>query len=165
MVSNEQQTTQPEKLEFVSGATVISATSNQQGTLISSEKKGTWLVQFGSIKMTLKQKDLILVGTNKNQTPTVTYDLISETSDQNAKPAFELRLLGMRADEALKVLERQIDLCTIQNFHNFSIIHGKGTGILQQMVQDYLSNCPAVKEFSFAPPEDGGSGKTYVTLA
>lgn len=165
LVSNEQQTTQPEKLEFVPGATVISATSNQQGTLISSEKKGTWLVQFGSIKMTLKQKDLILVGTNKNPTPTVTYDLISETSDQNAKPAFELRLLGMRADEALKVLERQIDLCTIQNFHNFSIIHGKGTGILQQMVQDYLSNCPAVKEFSFAPPEDGGSGKTYVTLA
>ena len=32
-------------------------------------------------------------------------------------------------------------------------------------VEDYLSNCTAVKEFSFAPPEDGGSGKTYVTLA
>ena len=165
LVSNERPNQQQEKLEFLPGATVISATSKQQGTLISSEKKGMWSVQFGSIKMTLKQKDLILVGNNTNQSPTVTYDLISEASDQNAKPAFELRLLGMRADEALKVLERQIDLCTIQNFHNFSIIHGKGTGILQQMVQDYLSNCPSVKEFSFAPPEDGGSGKTYVTLA
>ena len=45
---------------------------------------------------------------------------------------FELRLLGMRVDEALKMLERQLDLCTLHNFPKFSIIHGKGTGVLQQ---------------------------------
>ena len=52
----------------------------------------------------------------------------------------------------------------MQNFHEFSIIHGKGTGALQQAVIEYLSNYPGVQEFKFAPPEDGGSGKTYVKM-
>ena len=78
---------------------------------------------------------------------------------------FELRLLGMRAEEAIRLLERQLDLCAMQNFRMFSVIHGKGTGVLQQAVQDYLSAYPGVQEFHFARPEDGGTGKTYVTLA
>ena len=70
----------------------------------------------------------------------------------------------MYAQDAIKALEHQIDLCTLQNFSYFSVIHGKGNGILQQAVHDYLSHCPAVKEFTFATAEDGGTGKTYVTL-
>ena len=70
----------------------------------------------------------------------------------------------MHADEAIKALERQIDLCVLNNFLHFSVIHGKGDGVLQQAVKDYLSNCPVVKEFNFAPAEDGGAGKTYVLL-
>ena len=41
-------------------------------TNFSSEKKGTWLVQFGSIKMTLKQKDLILFTDINNNTIIIT---------------------------------------------------------------------------------------------
>ena len=80
------------------------------------------------------------------------------------RPVFELRLLGMRGEEAIKALEHQIDLAALNNFPHFSVIHGKGDGILQQLVKDYLSHSPMVKEFSFAPAEDGGAGKTYVTL-
>ncbi|MDE6067733.1 MAG: Smr/MutS family protein, partial [Treponemataceae bacterium] len=47
---------------------------------------------------------------------------------------------------------------------SFSVIHGKGTGALQQAVQDYLSHSPAVSEFQFADANDGGFGKTYVQL-
>ena len=60
----------------------------------------------------------------------------------------------MRSGEAIKSLEHQLDLCMINNFKKFSVIHGKGNGILQQ----------AVKEFYFARPEEGGTGKTYVEL-
>ena len=80
------------------------------------------------------------------------------------RPKFELRLLGMRYEEAIKTLEHQLDLCAINNFKEFSVIHGKGTGILQEAVWKYLSGCSAVKEYHFAKPEDGGTGKTYVTL-
>ena len=81
------------------------------------------------------------------------------------RPAYELRLLGMRADEAVKALERQIDLCVLNGLDHFSVIHGKGTGALKEAVQKYLKAAPAVQDFSFAPAEDGGEGKTYVKLS
>lgn len=124
--------------------------------------------------MSVKERDLTPVQkTQAGQKPLVSIDLaepdmpkdrLPETNIPSNRPVFELRLLGMRVDEALKILERQLDLCTIQNFTEFSIIHGKGTGALQQAVTDYLSHYPGVKEFHFARPEDGGSGKTYVRL-
>ena len=113
--------------------------------------------------MTVKEQDLTPIAqTEQPAVPSYTVDLAEENKD--ARPAFELRLLGLRSADAVKTLERQLDLCTLHNFKTFSVIHGKGDGILQQAVQDYLSNCSAVEAFTFAPPEDGGSGKTYVTL-
>jgi len=52
----------------------------------------------------------------------------------------------------------------MHNLHSFSIIHGKGNGVLQQAVHDYLSHYPNIAGFQFASPEDGGTGKTYVQL-
>ena len=148
--------------QFAVGANVLAGKSKQQGIITKSCGKGLWEVQFGSIKMTMKQKDLTLTSSPKVRTPSYTVDLASDSKEN--RPAYELRLLGLRAEEAVKALERQIDLCTLNNLKNFSIIHGNGNGILRQTVQDYLSNCPTVQEFSFAHPEDGGFGKTYVTL-
>ena len=112
--------------------------------------------------MTVKQKDLTLVSSPKKRTPTYTLDLAGGSKD--SKPAYELRLLGMHSDEAVRALERQIDLCILSNLKNFSVIHGNGNGVLRQSVQDYLSNSPSVLDFHFARPEEGGFGKTYVTL-
>ena len=157
----------PEKpLVFEPGAAVIAGTSGSQGILIEQARKGVWNVQFGSIKMTMKEKDLKLVKSSTAATPSVSYDFESEADSSSVRehPVFELRLLGMRAEEAVRALEHQIDLCALSNFPHFSIIHGKGEGILQQAVRDYLSHCPVVQSFEFAPPEDGGTGKTYVTL-
>ncbi len=162
-------------LKFEAGAKVIAKSSKMEGTLLREEKKGMWSVQFGSLKMTVKEKDLKLVGAPENvMTADVSYDLVSDRENKNNfvqydafpdnKPVFELRLLGMRCDEGIRLLERQLDLCVIHNFHEFSVIHGKGTGALQQAVQDYLSHYPGVTDFQFAPPEDGGSGKTYVKM-
>jgi len=80
-------------------------------------------------------------------------------------PAFELKLLGMRHDEAQKALERQLDLASMKGMKEFSVVHGKGFGILQEMVQNTLKIYPAVSEYHFARPEDGGTGKTIVTLS
>ena len=162
-------------LSFRVGADVLISATKRRGTLIREEKKGVWLVQVGSVRMSLKQKNLTVVAPAPEDTPAVSYsvELSSGQDSENAiftkgsasaRPVFELRLLGMRAEEALKLLERQLDLCAMQNFRTFSVIHGKGEGILQQVVQDYLSSYPGVKEFHFARPEDGGTGKTYVRL-
>lgn len=147
---------------FKVGADVIDKKTKREGTIVSSEGKGKWGVQFGAIKITMRETDLTLAS-KKNANPSVSYEVSSDSAGSE-KPLFELRLLGLRAEEAIRALEHQIDLCVIHNFKSFSVIHGKGTGVLQQAVQDYLSNCSSVKDFKFAPPEDGGFGKTYVTL-
>ena len=156
-------------LEFVPGASVIFNSTQAEGVLVQEEKKGFWLVQFGNLKMNVKQKDLTLIKSKKELKPSISIDLVTDRNDgvtdkAGARPVFELRLLGMHVDEAIKALEKQIDLCLLNNFTSFSVIHGKGDGILQQAVQDYLSHVPAVTEFSFAPADDGGFGKTYVKL-
>ncbi len=158
-------------LTFAPGATVRTATGTT-GLLIEQAKKGVWQVQFGSIKMQMKEKDLKLVqgaqasaSAENSYKPDISIELADDASNGiYERPVFELRLLGMRADEAVKALERQIDLCVLHNFPHFSVIHGKGDGVLMQAVADYLSHCPVVAEFSKAPAEDGGAGKTYVTL-
>ena len=157
---------------FEPGAYVIAGTNNSEGILIEETRKGVWQVQFGSVKMMMKQKDLRLAD-NQERTlkPSVSIDINSKEVNGNIiiekdipRPVFELRLLGMRSEEALRALERQIDLCLLNNFMHFSVIHGKGDGILQQVVQNYLSHSSVVASFEFAPAEDGGAGKTYVTL-
>ena len=167
-----------EPLEFKVGSYVIAGANRNEGVITEASGKGRWVVQFGSVKMTMKQKDLKLIRKeNKELTPSITVDLAGEyvssgsadygnlvTEKISPRPVFELRLLGMRSEEAIKALEHQIDLCMLNNFPHFSVIHGKGNGILMQVVQDYLSHCSAVKSFEYAPSEDGGAGKTYVSL-
>ena len=156
-------------LKFEAGATVKAGSNKNEGVIVEGKGKNTWIVQFGSVRMTMKEKDLQLVHTTdvSASRPSVVLDLAGGNSglEKDAQtPVFELRLLGMRAEEAIRTLERQIDLCALHNFPRFSVIHGKGDGILQQAVHDYLSHCPIVKDFSFAPADDGGTGKTYVVL-
>lgn len=154
----------PSQLLFAPGVEVYAGAERRLGTLVQKNKNGTWSVLFGSMKMNVKETQLIPV--SKPNIPS-SASVVIETADgldKEERPHFELRLLGMRQEEAVKALERQLDLCLIYNFRSFSIVHGKGQGVLQQSVQDYLSHYPGVKEFHFATPEDGGSGKTYVTL-
>ena len=66
--------------------------------------------------------------------------------------------------EQLQKLQQQIDTAVLTNFKEFSVIHGMGEGILQKGVWDYLQSCSAVKEYSFAHPDQGGFGKTNVSL-
>ena len=156
-------------LTFAPGARV-KAGSGSEGILLEEVKKGVWQVQFGSIKMQMKEKDLkLLQGAAAENQAALKADVSIELAESGSngiyeRPVFELRLLGMRAEEAVHALERQIDLCVLHNFPHFSVIHGKGDGVLMQAVSDYLSHCPVVAEFSKAPAEDGGAGKTYVTL-
>ncbi|MDR1748323.1 MAG: endonuclease MutS2 [Spirochaetaceae bacterium] len=152
-------------LGFVPGAEVklagFAGSAGRRGTLIREEKRGSWVVAVGDIRMTIKEREMTVVPSSLPK-PSLSVDL----SDRGGEdvPRFELDLRGMRFDEARKALERQLDLAAIKGLHEFSIIHGKGNGVLQQGVRDYLNAYPGIGEFHFARPEDGGSGKTIVQL-
>lgn len=161
--SNEKKFEKEELLK--EGAEVLAGNEKRKGVLVRKVKNEIWQVQFGSMKMNFPQNQIIpLENRIVDRSVSVVIERDSKTENNNETPKFELRLLGMRSGEAIKSLEHQLDLCMINNFKKFSVIHGKGNGILQQAVSDYLNHCPSVKEFYFARPEEGGTGKTYVEL-
>ena len=148
--------------DFAPGVEVYVGASRSRGTLVRAEKKGQWIVTVGTLKMTVKEADISAVPVN-GQKKRVTVEYQADMGEGDV-PAFELRLIGMRHDEAMKALERQLDLASMKGLKEFSIVHGKGNGVLQTAAQDMLSRYAAVSEYHFARPEEGGTGKTIVTM-
>lgn len=145
------------------GMEVYVGEGKRRGSIVRAAKKGFWIVSTDSLKLTVNENDISPVPIT-GQTKKVSID-VHPSMEGDETPAFELKLLGMRYDEAQKVLERQLDLALMKGLKEFSIIHGKGYGILQEMVQSMLKTYSAVHEYHFARPEDGGTGKTIVTLS
>jgi DNA mismatch repair protein MutS2 len=143
---------------------VLAGSSKQRGVIIREDKKSSagnsWIVKIGSIKMSFPEKDLIPasgVEANKTASWDAEYGL-------SAAAVFELKLIGMRLEEAKDALRRQIEAALLSGLKTFAVIHGKGSGILQKGIHDYLKNDPAIADYYFARPELGGFGRTEVVL-
>ena len=135
---------------------------HRRGVIIRKEKKN-WLVAVDTVKMTFPADKLepLTPSAAPLRAPQV---VVEAELHQESRPEFELRLLGMRLDEAEKHLQNQLDLAVMHNMQEFSIVHGKGNGVLQTMVHEKLAAAPYIAEFFFARPEHGGTGKTIVHL-
>ena len=77
----------------------------------------------------------------------------------------EIDLRGLRGEEAVAQLGRFIEHALLNGVPEISIIHGKGTGRLQEAVSRYLGEHSRVERFSHAPLEQGGAGMTRARLA
>ena len=76
----------------------------------------------------------------------------------------ELRLLGLRADEALTRLDEYVDQACLAGLSPFRIVHGRGTGALKRIVWEFLRDHPNVQEFHHPAEEEGGGGVTVAQL-
>ena len=76
----------------------------------------------------------------------------------------EIDVRGMRTEEALQVVQEFIDTAMMIQFRNLRIIHGKGNGILRQMIRQYLESTGAVRSASDEHVDRGGAGITLVEL-
>jgi DNA mismatch repair protein MutS2 len=155
---------------FSIGMEVLAGESRRRGRIVRLDKKGSgsdpssWIVEIGSLKMSFSEKDLVPVsasaqGATSRKSATWAVDL-APTSPVQA----ELRLRGMRFSDAMEALGKQLDLAVLSGLHQFAVIHGKGEGILQKGVHDFLKNDPRVADFFFSRPEAGGFGRTEVIL-
>jgi DNA mismatch repair protein MutS2 len=78
------------------------------------------------------------------------------------KPEIDIR--GVRGEEAISLVQDLIDNALIVQHRNLRILHGKGNGILRQLVREYLATCGVVKTFRDEHVEFGGSGITVVEM-
>ncbi|MBU2507915.1 MAG: endonuclease MutS2 [Bacteroidetes bacterium] len=75
-----------------------------------------------------------------------------------------LDIRGQKPEEAEMKIIRFLDDAYASSQSNIEILHGKGTGVLKQLVQDVLKAHTAVKNYHFAKIEFGGVGITIVEL-
>ena len=62
------------------------------------------------------------------------------------------------------VVEEYLEQCRQAGLKEVRIIHGRGTGVQRNIVQNILQRHPLVLSFQDAPPEAGGWGATVVVL-
>jgi DNA mismatch repair protein MutS2 len=148
---------------FAPGMEVLIGERRTRGTIVRLDKKtplgNTWLVETGALKISFPEKDLSQA--EKKSPPAAGW--AAEISSQ-ADVRVELNLRGMRLEDALLALRRQIDGAVIAGLKEFSVVHGKGDGILQKGVHEYLKGESAVADYYFSRPEMGGFGRTEVIL-
>ena len=89
------------------------------------------------------------------------YDDINEKR-KTFNPTIDLR--GQRGDEAMENLQRFLDDAQLLSEKELRILHGKGYGILKQMIREYLQGNRDVQSFRSEKLELGGDGITVVKL-
>ena len=146
--------------ELKSGDEVKVLSFGQKGTLLEKLSKTEWSVQIGMLKMKLDESDLEFVKPEK-QKQTVSVNSI-RGRDTNVK--LELDLRGERYEDAIMRTEKYLDDALLANYPRISIIHGKGTGVLRQAIQQFLKNHSRVKSYRFGEAGEGGHGVTVVEL-
>ena len=155
-------------LVFVPGMEVFAGDSKRRGTLVRKDKKShagksvdsTWIVEIGSLKISFPESELAPAAPSPPPKPQIAS--VDYASSPSARP--EINLRGMRMEEALEALRRQIDAAVLCELKTFSVVHGKGDGILQKGVHNQLKREPAVADYFFSHPELGGFGRTEVVL-
>ena len=80
----------------------------------------------------------------------------------NFKPEIDIR--GVRGEEAINQVRDLIDSALMVQHRNLRILHGKGNGILRQLVRQYLATVDVVKSFRDEHVDMGGSGITVVEM-
>jgi len=76
----------------------------------------------------------------------------------------KMKVIGLRVEEALPLLDRTIDQAFLAGLNTLEIIHGAGTGRLRKAIREYLSQHALVKAFLPGGPGRGGDGVTVVEI-
>ena len=123
-------------------------------------------VAFGQILTMVEKEKLILVSNaeyKKSIRPTQARTVLSvdiSTRKLNFRDSVDVR--GMRATEALEVVQDLVDDALMVGVGGVTILHGKGTGALQQEIRRYLRSIPEVESAKDEHADRGGAGITVV---
>ena len=156
---------EPTVLPVVVGAKVRIVGQDGVGEVTSIKgKKAT--VAIGQIMTTIALDRLEAISNSefKKQTrPTSARTVVSvdiSSRKLNFKDSIDIR--GMRAAEAMDVVQDFIDDAIMVGIGSVSILHGKGTGALKEEVRRYLRYIPSVASATDDHPDRGGAGITVV---
>ena len=152
---------------LVKGDRVLLRDIGKQAIVISPpDKNGNVEVQAGSIKTRVKKENLRLVEQTQKPKPAPKRSAVHVQGESRLNMAMQTRLdlRGMTVEDCLLELDRFIDQSLRTGLHEFTIVHGKGTGALRSAVTQYLKRSPYVNSSRLGVYGEGEDGVTIVTL-
>ncbi|HNR07774.1 MAG TPA: Smr/MutS family protein [Saprospiraceae bacterium] len=128
---------------------------------IVSIRKDQAQVEMGSLVLNLPLRDLVktrepLSRTDREQPKKI---LVEEKKVEGS-----LDLRGMSKSQAIELLQHYLDRALLSNVHELRILHGKGNGILRDLVKSQARQYKAIKKIFHPPNEAGGEGISILQL-
>lgn len=139
------------------GDEVLVLSLGQTGYVVEEANQEEAVVQLGILKMKVHKTDLQKKETKQLAAPKST---LTQVRRSNGPVRTELDLRGKMLEEALIETERFLDEAILENLNQVYIIHGKGTGVLRNGIQELLKKHKHVTSFRFGSPAEGGNGVT-----
>lgn len=130
---------------------------------VKSIRKNQAEVSLGSMMISIPLKELILMRQPAADTtvPTKTKTILAE--EKSVDPTLDIR--GMSKAQAIELLQNYLDRAMLSNVHEVKILHGKGSGILREVVKQQAKKYKGIGKISHPPQEAGGDGVSIVSLS
>ena len=135
---------------------------------IESINGKTATVIFGDMRTKMRAERLEHAQAPKSEEPKAYMTVGRETREtiDNRKLNFkqDIDVRGMRGDEAITAVTYFIDDAILVGMSRVRILHGTGSGILRQLIRQYLATVPVVSSYHDEHVQFGGAGITVVDL-
>jgi DNA mismatch repair protein MutS2 len=155
------QTTIPKDI-YHTGDIVYSKTFQKNGIILESNKN-TVIIGFGSIKFELNYDDLEKISKDSDHSTNIT----TSTTQTDYQPEYFEPILSIRGqtkEEAWTSINKFLDDAVSNNIPEVSIIHGKGKGILKDLIWETLNHDARIAQLRFGESFEGGMGLTKIIL-
>ena len=144
-------------------------TGNQNvGEILELNEKNA-VVAFGQLRTSVSRDRLQKITNNEAKKVQRTYNqtlpnINKGLSEKRLNFKTEIDVRGQRGEEAVQTIQAFIDDAIMLDFSELRILHGKGNGILKEMIRNYLKSEPIVKSVRDEHVQFGGAGITVVEL-
>lgn len=146
---------------FCEGAEVLYGPKRMRARLLRMAKGGRWEIALGDLRLVAQESQLEVC---KGERAPAGRPEIHIERLEGPRAKLEIDVRGMRLLEAIKALDEQIDAAVLAGFSSFGLIHGMGEGVLQKGLHEHLKQDRRIRDYHFSRPEEGGFGRTFVSL-
>lgn len=146
------------------GIKVASLRLKRQGTVLEvNERDLEAVVEMGNLRLTLPLADIAPVEEESEESHPKRRTAFSAMAEEQPFDT-RLNLRGLYAEEAGERLDVYIAEAVALGVAEVTIVHGKGTGVLKNLVWDFARSDRRIDSFRVGEPFEGGDGVTVLRL-
>lgn len=131
----------------------------KKGRVVSLKDRVEAIVEIEGMRLRVKTKDL-----QKYSDTSIKKPKVDVTLQVEKKAGLKCDLHGLRAEEAIEILDKFLSDALLNGWDEVIVYHGIGTGKLAYAVKEFLKQHLKVKGFVDAPAHMGGYGAKVVSL-